>query len=112
MMDESDPHSLEAAIAQIRYFAKIENVRLTLHAHQEMVEEDISMNEVLESLTDGQILENYPEHQRGSCCLVYGATHKGRPLHSVCTTSKPVSIIITVYEPKLPKWLTPTQRSR
>jgi hypothetical protein len=31
-------------------------------------------------------------------------------VHVVCTTARPVLIIITVYEPRLPKWLTPTNR--
>jgi hypothetical protein len=42
--------------------------------------------------------------------LIEGIT--GRPLHVVCTTGKPLLIVITVYEPKLPKWLTPARRSR
>lgn len=32
-------------------------------------------------------------------------------LHVVSTTAQPVLVIITVYEPKPPKWVTPTQRS-
>jgi hypothetical protein len=75
-----------------------------------MVEEDILLDEVLEAIVTGQILENYPQHRRGACCLLYGLTQAGRPLHIVCTTVRPVLIIITVYQPKLPKWITPTQR--
>jgi hypothetical protein len=55
-------------------------------------------------------LENYPEHRRGACCLLSGFTHGGRRIHIVCTTARPVLIIITVYEPRPPKWVTPTRR--
>ena len=55
--------------------------------------------------------ENYATHRRGACCLVGGTTRAGRPLHIVCTTAQPVLVIITVYEPKPPKWITPIQRS-
>lgn len=75
-----------------------------------MAEEDIILDEVLEAIASGDILENYPEHRRGACCLLNGLTKKGRPLHIVCTTTMPVLIIITVYEPKPPKWVTPAQR--
>ena len=75
-----------------------------------MVEEDITFDEVLEAIAAGQILENYPEHRRGACCLLSGLTQNGRYLHVVCTTAQLVLIIITVYEPKPPKWITPTQR--
>jgi len=102
--------NLKTTLEQIRAQADIENIRITQHAQQEMVEEDITLDEVLEAIATGQILENYPEHRRGACCLLNGVTKKNRPLHIVCTTVQPVLIIITVYEAKPPKWITPTQR--
>ncbi len=103
---------MEFALDEIRAQATANNVRITKHAQQEMVEEYITLDEVLQAITTGEILENYPEHRRGACCLLNGIAKNGRPLHIVCTTSQPVLIIITVYEPKPPKWVTPTQRRR
>ncbi|MBI3394168.1 MAG: DUF4258 domain-containing protein [Nitrospirae bacterium] len=68
------------------------------------------LDDVLHAIVGGKILENYPDHRRGSCCLVSGSSRQGRPLHVVCTTAQPVLVIITVYEPKTPKWMTPSQR--
>jgi len=104
--------SLKAALEQIRAQASTENISVTQHAQQEMAEEDITIDEVLESIAAGHILESYPEHRRGACCLLNGITKKGRPLHIVCTTVQPMLITITVYEPKPTKWATPTQRRR
>jgi hypothetical protein len=104
--------NLKAPLEQIRSQADTENIRITQHAQQEMAEEGITLNEVLEAIATGQILENYPEHRRGACCLLNGVTKEGRPLHIVCTTARPVLIIITVYQAKPPKWTTPTQRRR
>jgi hypothetical protein len=39
-----------------------------------MAEEDIALDHVLEAMETGRILENYPEHRRGACCLLYGST--------------------------------------
>jgi len=78
---------------------------------REMAEERITLDELLEALNRGQILENYPVHRRGACCLLHGVTDTGRHLHVVCTTERPALIIITVYEPGPPKWVTPTERS-
>ena len=111
-MGALDVTNLEAILEQIRVQAAAENIRITQHAQQEMVEEDIALDEVLQVIATGQILENYPEHRRGACCLLNGMTRQSRPLHIVCTTAQPVLIIITVYEPKPPKWVTPTQRRR
>jgi hypothetical protein len=103
---------LDQVLMHIRGQAASDNLRVTLHAHREMVDENISLDEVLEAFANGMILEDYPEHQRGACCLLYGRTGANRPLHIVCTTSRPTLIIITVYEPLPPKWVTPTQRRR
>ena len=111
-MNEVDVTDLEAVLERIRAQTERENIRVTQHAQQGMVEEDIMLDEVLEAIATGQILENYPQHRRGGCCLLNGLTFGGRPLHIVCTTARPVLIIITVYEPKPPKWITPTQRRR
>ena len=88
----------------------IEAVRITQHAEQEMAEEDFAYDDVVHALAGGEIIENYPEHRRGACCLLSGMTPLGRPVHVVCTTTNAVLILITIYEPKPPKWVTPTQR--
>lgn len=101
---------MDATLAKIQAQASEENFRITQHAQVEMDAEEITLDEVLAAIAGGQILEDYSEHKRGPCCLLYGRTHRGRHLHIVCTTAKPRLIIITVYEPLPPKWVIPTQR--
>ena len=99
-------------VERIRRQAKTGNVRITRHALEEMVEESISFKEALEAIENAKVLENYPEHRRGACCLLMGKTAAERPLHIVATTMQPILVIITVYEPKPPRWVTPEVRSR
>jgi hypothetical protein len=108
-----DTENIAAILRSIREQAASGAVRLTLHASAEMVEEGISLNDVFEAIASSgaEILENYPDHRRGACCLVAGSTLQARPLHVVCTSAQPVLIVITVYEPKPPKWITPNRRS-
>jgi len=86
------------------------SIRFTLHAHQKMVAEKISVADLLQALSSAQLLEDYPDYERGPCCLVCGKTKTGRPIHVVCTTTQPELLIITIYEPTLPKWIAPFQR--
>jgi len=97
-------------LAQIQAQAVTETLRVTLHARDAMRDDAITLDDVLEAIATGQILEDYPEHRRGACCLLGGQTRRGRPVHLVCTSTQPVLVLITVYEPQPPKWLTPTQR--
>lgn len=104
------PSAKAAILAQLQALAATEALRITLHAHGAMRDEAITLDDVLEAIATGHILEDYPDHRRGACCLLGGHTRGGRPLHVVCTSAQPVLVIITVYEPQRPKWLTPTQR--
>ncbi len=109
-MTRSESIDPETDLEHIKEQASAENVRVTLHAHQEMVQEGITLDDVLEAIDSSCVVEDYPEHRRGACCLLSGYTPNGRPIHVVCTTGGEELIIITVYEPQLPKWVTPTQR--
>ena len=108
----NDVYNLEKILDKIKCRAINENILITQHAQQEMADENINLNEVLEAILRSEILENYPEHRRGACCLLNGTTDNGKNLHIVCTTSQPILIIITVYLPKPQKWVTPTQRRK
>jgi hypothetical protein len=96
----------------IRSQAATQNIRITQHAQQEMVEEAILLDDVLHSLGHAQLLEDYPDHPRGACCLLNGVDQAGRNIHIVCTTAQERLIIITVYLPVPPKWVSPTQRRK
>lgn len=100
----------QAVVGKIREQAQARLVKFTLHAHQEMRNDRVIVPELLSMLANCHILENYPEYDRGPCCLVGGKGHNGRDLHAVCTTSLPELVIITVYEPTKPYWETPYQR--
>ncbi len=111
-MSGIDPTDESTVLDHICLQAANRRYRLSLHARREMQHEDITLAELFEATVAGQIVENYPHHGRGACCLLYGATEAGRDLHIVCTTTAPELIIITVYVPLPPKWITPVRRGR
>lgn len=82
-MVEPDAAEIERALERIKSQAASGTFRVTQHGQQEMVEEEISLDEVLQAIGRAQILENYPEHRRGACCLLDGETDEGRPIHTV-----------------------------
>ncbi len=108
----SGPVDEQEILRVIRERVEDENFLASRHAVTEMGDEQIALAEVKEVLRSPQsaVLENYPTHRRGACCLVGGKTESERHLHVVCTTDAEPLIIITVYVPLPPKWVTPTQR--
>ena len=109
-MADGDLTDNNEILKRIQSQASVQNLRVTLHAQQEMIDENIKIADIYHAIQTGRILENYPEHQRGACCLLNGKDERGRDIHIVCTTSRDVLIIITAYLPLPPKWITPTQR--
>ena len=74
------------------------------------MDDNLTVAEIEESLLQGSILETYPEDKRGSSCLVVGFTQRGKPVHTVCGRSGDALLIITVYIPTPPKFITPFER--
>ena len=75
------------------------------HAVKRMAEWSISTKDVAFVLEHGEIIEDYPEDQRGHSCLMLG-TVDGRPVH-ICVgiaNIPEMCEIITVYEPTLDMW--------
>ncbi len=75
------------------------------HALQRMVERNISEAEVIHTLENGKIIENYPTDQPYPSKLILSMSNS-RPIHIVVAIdSENLSqIIITAYEPDLKHW--------
>ena len=85
------------------------NCRFTEHARREMESESfglIRVDEVMEALNGGEIIEEYPDDQPYPSCLILGRTHAERPLHVVCAPvlAEQRLIIITIYQPDPARW--------
>ncbi|OGY22758.1 MAG: hypothetical protein A2172_05310 [Candidatus Woykebacteria bacterium RBG_13_40_15] len=84
---------------------------LSEHAHAERQAEHITIKELEETVLSGEIIESYPKDPRGEGVLL-GAKLKTRSLHVVCGKRDDRILIVTVYEPKPPKWIDYKTRSR
>ena len=92
-------------IEKIRDKIQKEEFEISFHAEKERYAEDITIPDLENAISNGEILENYPDDPRGESCLILGYS-QNRPIHIVCGYSFANSIrIITVYIPKPPKWI-------
>lgn len=76
------------------------------HAVRQMARPDrmISVAEVRHCVTEGSVIEDYPEDARGHSCLMLGEGAGGRPLHVVCSPKNNYLAIITAYQPSPAEW--------
>jgi hypothetical protein len=109
-------HALEcdvdtaAVLGLFRRAVREHQIKISLHAAEEALSEEITRSEIEAALLSGQVLEDYPDWWLGPSCLIYGRTAPGRDLHLVVSYTVLPITIITVYEPRPPKWATPTVR--
>lgn len=88
--------ALARAVAQGQY-------RYTVHGARQRITRGLSRAEIEDAIQSGEIIEDYPAHHYGPCCLTLGRTIQGKALHMVCSCRSVVDII-TVYEPDLAEW--------
>jgi hypothetical protein len=95
-MSSIDPNDELAILVGIKVLAATGRYRLSVHVVKRMALHGVILKELQEALAGAQLLENYPTYHHGPCCLIYGETAPGRPLHLVCSTTLPDLVIITV----------------
>ena len=82
-------------------------VRITDHADEEALADDLSFDEILHSVLHGEILEDYADDRPYPGCLVYGLTREGEPVHSVWAYNHETeyAVLITTYRPDPDRWI-------
>lgn len=75
------------------------------HAIQQMSRPDrmITTDEIREAILSGEIIEEYPEDQRGESYLIFH-TSQNRAIHIVCSPKTEYLAIITAYLPAPDQW--------
>jgi hypothetical protein len=64
----------------------------------------ITAPQVRDVVEHGEIIEDYPEDQRGHSCLMLGYGIDSRPIHVVCAPKEDFLAIITAYIPDEKQW--------
>jgi hypothetical protein len=94
-----------ALLKEIRRKIDANEFEFTRHAVDQTITRRISVREVREVFSNGEVIEDYPEDKYGPSCLIYGTTANGRRLHIHCSyPSRPLIKVITLYEPDPARW--------
>ncbi len=89
----------------------------TDHARCEMATEPlgaITVDEVLQALESGELIEEYADDEPYPSCLILGRTMAGRPLHIVCAPDLDEGrlVVVTIYQPDPSRWSVDLKRRR
>lgn len=99
-------------IEEIQQEISGQQYEISFHAEKERYAEGISIADLENAVSNGSVIEKYPDDPRGQSYLVLGYS-SNRAIHIVCgRTSIGLLRIITVYIPKLPKWVDEKTRAK
>lgn len=83
---------------------------MSQHAVIESAKDMVDDEDIEAAISNGMVLEDYPDDRRGHSCLICGKMRNGRPLHIVAGMAKENAVIITTYLPSSDRWETPFKR--
>ena len=86
---------------------KSNRVRITDHADEEANNDGISLIEALETISTGEIIEQYADDKPYPSCLIYSKLESGDTIHTVWAFNRATnsSVLITTYRPDPKRWI-------
>lgn len=90
-------------IAKIKKFVSDGKVQIRHHARIQMRARRIRIDDAIEVMLNGEIIEEYTDDIPFPSYLICGKYN--RSIHVVCALSEDDVIIITAYEPDPDKWI-------
>jgi hypothetical protein len=70
-------------IEKTRSAIESKKIKISDHADEEAVDDQLALTEILQSVQAGEIIEDYPTDKPYPSCLVLGKNENGSPIHSV-----------------------------
>ncbi len=89
-------------------------LRVTDHADEEAHADNLNLDEIIFSVSHGEIIEQYESDWPYPSCLIFGKTPSGVAVHSVWAYNKESkwAVLITVYRPDPERWINWKERKK
>lgn len=104
---EVEIQQLSKLFALILNLVNSGDLRISEHGYDELVEDGLTVEEIIHGTSDAKLIEEYPEFPKGACVLLLQRDALGDPIHVVWGIPKgykrPV-VLVTAYRPDKKKW--------
>jgi hypothetical protein len=82
-------------------------VKISDHGYDEMAADGLYVRDVIGSIADAVVVEEYPNYAKGPCVPVLQNDRRGEPVHVVWGIPKGKSapaVLVTAYRPDPQRW--------
>lgn len=95
---------MELDIDKLRKINTLENIEITMHAAKRLEQRGIYINDIINCIKSGEIIEQYPSDYPYPSCLILGFSVLDKILHVVIGSDYTTLWIVTAYYPDSSKW--------
>ena len=91
-------------IEELKTLCIEDKIKWSLHAMKRLRERKISIDDFINCIKTGEIIEPYPDDYPHPSCLIFGYSTAKQPLHVVIGCDKISIYAITAYHPNPREW--------
>ena len=94
------------SIEELRRVNRPQNIIITKHSRIRLSERGISIDDIVNIINNGEIIEEYPTDVSFPSCLILGMSINNKYLHAVISLNENFINLITAYHPDPSRWNT------
>ena len=83
------------------------HIRISEHGYDELAADGLSARDLIEGVETAEVIEEYPDYDKGPCVLLLQRTKSGHPVHVLwglpAGRDRP-AVLITAYLPDPGRW--------
>ena len=98
---------MSETLRKVLSLVRLGEVKISDHGYDELAADGIYVRDIIVSVANGLVVEDYPDYHKGSSVLVLQKDRVGKPIHVVWGIPKGAStpaVLITAYRPDPLRW--------